>query len=58
MDGVGKRAGMRRATVSTLESGEPGSETGTMCDLLAELDLGLVARPRSKGTCDAIVDLS
>ena len=49
--------GRRQATVSAVESGEPGMRLSTLFDLLAALDLELVVRPRSKATSRDIEDL-
>lgn len=46
---LGLRTQLRQATVSSVEAGSPGVKLGTLCDLLAALDLELVVRPRSRG---------
>lgn len=47
----------RQATVSKLESGEPGTQLRVLMDALAALDLELVIRPRTKVTVQEIEDL-
>lgn len=54
---VGERTSLRQATVSTVESGSAGTELGTLCNILAALDLELVVRPRSKAAPDEIEDI-
>lgn len=45
-----KAAGMRQPTVSSVESGAPGTELATVFALLAALDLELVVRQRTRKT--------
>lgn len=47
---IGARTHLRQATISKLESGEPGVRLGTLFDVLAALDLELVIQPRSKSS--------
>lgn len=47
----------RQATVSKLESGEPGTQLRVLMDALAALDLELVIRPRTKVSVQEIEDL-
>ena len=54
---LGEKTNLRQATISTVESGEAGTQLRTLFDLLAALDLELVVRPRGKATADAIEDL-
>ena len=54
---LGEKTNLRQATISTVESGEPGTQLRTLFDLLAVLDLELVVRPRGKARPDAIEDL-
>ena len=54
---LGGKAGLRQATISQIETGNPAAKLGTICDLLAALDLELVIRPRSKGSAKDIEDL-
>jgi HTH-type transcriptional regulator / antitoxin HipB len=46
-DKLAELSGLRQGTVSTAEGGEPGTEIGTICTLLAALDLEIVIRPRA-----------
>jgi HTH-type transcriptional regulator / antitoxin HipB len=55
--GVGNRTKLRQATISAVESGAPGSQLGTLCDILAALDLEFVIRPRTKATPTEIEDI-
>ena len=45
---LGSRASLRQATISTLESGEPGTRLRTLVDVMAALELELVIQDRSK----------
>lgn len=45
---LGSKAGLRQATISTLESGEPGTRLRTLVDAMAALELEVVIRDRSK----------
>lgn len=45
-DNLSESSGLRQATVSTVEGGEPGTAIGTICTLLAALELEIVIRPR------------
>lgn len=47
---LGARTGLRQATISALESGEPGTELRTLIDVLAALGLELAIRERSKAS--------
>lgn len=53
---LGSRANLRQATISALESGEPGTELRTLVDVLAALGLELVVQERSKASA-SIADL-
>jgi HTH-type transcriptional regulator / antitoxin HipB len=44
---VAERAGVRTATVSVVENGDPGTKLSTVFALLVALDLELVARRRT-----------
>lgn len=55
--GLGNLMGVRQATVSKLENGEPGTQLGVLIDALAALDLELVVRPRTKAPIDEIAEL-
>lgn len=54
---LGQKMGVRQATVSRLESGERGTELGTLMDALAALNLELVIRPRAQGEAPDLEDL-
>lgn len=45
---LGSKAGLRQATISTLESGEPGTRLRTLVNVMAALELEVVIRDRSK----------
>ena len=47
---LGRRAGLRQATISEIESGHGATKIGTICDLLAALDLELTITRRSKSS--------
>ena len=55
--GLGERTKLRQATISAIEGGAPGVRLGTLCDILAALDLEFVVRPRTKGKPAAIEDI-
>jgi HTH-type transcriptional regulator/antitoxin HipB len=55
--GLGELMHARQATVSKLESGEPGTQLRIMMDALAALGLELVIRPRTKITTAEIETL-
>lgn len=55
--GLGEKTNLRQATISTVESGEPGTQLRTLCDIMAALGLELVIRPRTQATPDAIEDI-
>lgn len=44
---LGERIGLRQATISKLEAGEPGPRLSTLLDALSALGLQLVLEPRS-----------
>jgi HTH-type transcriptional regulator/antitoxin HipB len=54
---LGERTKLRQATISTVEAGEPGTQIGTLCDVLAALNLELVLRPRTTSSADEIEDI-
>ena len=45
---LGSKAGLRQATISTLESGSPGTRLRTLVDVMAALELEVVIQDRSK----------
>jgi len=54
---LGEKTNLRQATISTVESGEPGTQLRTVCNIMAALDLELVIRPRTKVTAETIEDI-
>lgn len=46
--GLAQLVGLRQEKISTIEAGRPGTRVGTICDLLAALDLDITIVPRSK----------
>jgi HTH-type transcriptional regulator / antitoxin HipB len=56
-DQLGQKMGARQATVSKLESGEPGTQLKMLMNALAALNLELVIRPRSKTERKSIEDI-
>lgn len=54
---LGARTKLRQATISTVETGEPGTQLGTLYDVLAALNLELVLRPRTAASADEIEDI-
>ncbi|MBM3539909.1 MAG: helix-turn-helix domain-containing protein [Alphaproteobacteria bacterium] len=51
---LGNKAKLRQATISDLETGEPGTELRTLLDVLATLELELLIRPRTKASASDI----
>jgi HTH-type transcriptional regulator/antitoxin HipB len=54
---IAGKTGLRTATISTVEAGEPGTRLRTVFDILTALGMELVIRPRTKGSTDEIEDL-
>ena len=54
---VASRTQLRQATISALESGEPGTQLKTLTEVLAALDLELLVRPRRKSSSSDIEDI-
>jgi HTH-type transcriptional regulator/antitoxin HipB len=54
---LGKRIGLRQATVSKLESGEPATQLSTLLDTLTALGLELSVDTRSKAAGQDLGDL-
>jgi len=54
---LGDRTKLRQATISAVEAGASGSQLGTLCNILAALDLELVIRPRTKAKPTEIEDI-
>ena len=46
---LGKRIGLRQATISKLEKGEPATQLATLLDVLTALGLEITIGERSKG---------
>ena len=53
---LGDRTKLRQATISAVESGARGTQLGTLCDVLAALDLEFVIQPRTKAKPAEIED--
>jgi HTH-type transcriptional regulator / antitoxin HipB len=54
---LGVKTGLRQATVSKLEKGEPATRLSTLFDVLAALNLELTVSSRSKRVKQNIEDL-
>ena len=54
---LGELAGLRQASISTLETGKPATRLDTLMSVLAALDLELTVHERSKGKTDALEDI-
>jgi HTH-type transcriptional regulator / antitoxin HipB len=54
---LGEKTGLRQATISGLEGGEPGTQLRTLFDLITALDLELVIRPRTRASNQEIEEL-
>ncbi len=54
---LGTKTTLRQATISAIESGEPGTQLRTLFDILAALNLEILIRPRTKGTATDIEEL-
>lgn len=48
---------LRQATISAVENGASGTQLGTLCDILAALDLEFVVRSRTKANPADIEDI-
>jgi HTH-type transcriptional regulator/antitoxin HipB len=48
---------LRQGTISTVESGEPGTQLRTLLEIMAALDLECVIRPRTKAVPSEIEDI-
>jgi len=55
--GLGEKTKLRQATISVVETGAPGTQLSTLCDVMAALDLEFVIRPRTKATATEIEDI-
>lgn len=47
---LGEKAGLWQETISKIENGSEATKIGTLCTLLAALDLELVVRTRTKSS--------
>lgn len=56
-EALAERAGLRQATISTVENGNPEARLHTLAVILAALDLELVVRPRSQAAPADIASL-
>jgi HTH-type transcriptional regulator / antitoxin HipB len=54
---IGQKTGLRQATISAFEAGEPGTQISTICDVMAALHLEFVIRPRTAASADEIEDI-
>ncbi len=54
---LGEKTSLWQETISKIEGGSEATKIGTLCALLAALDLELVIKPRSKGSADEIADI-
>lgn len=54
---LGEKTNLRQATISVVEAGVPGTQLGTLCDVMAALDLEFVIRPRTKAAAAEIEDI-
>ncbi len=51
---LGEQIGLRQATISKLEAGEPGTQIRTVLDAIAALGLEIVIDERGQGAADDI----
>jgi len=54
---LGKRIGMRQATISKLEKGEPATQLNTLLDALTALGLEITIDKRGKGAFRNLEDV-
>ncbi|HEY5569581.1 MAG TPA: helix-turn-helix domain-containing protein [Gammaproteobacteria bacterium] len=54
---LGSRIGLRQATVSKLEKGEPATQLRTLLDALTALDLQLIIAERRKPSAKEVEEL-
>ena len=54
---LGKRIGLRQATISKLEKGEPATQINTLLDLLTALELEITIDKRGKGAFRNLEDV-
>ena len=54
---ISSKIGLRQATISSVESGDAGTQLKTLTEILKSMDLELVIRDRTKGDDTALEDL-
>lgn len=54
---LGKRIGLRQATISKLEAGEPATQLSTLLDALTALGLEIIIDKRGKASRQALEDM-
>ncbi|MGB5510083.1 MAG: helix-turn-helix domain-containing protein [Woeseiaceae bacterium] len=54
---LGKRIGLRQATVSKLEAGQPATRLSTLLDVLTALGLEIIIDKRGSGSAKNLEDL-
>jgi HTH-type transcriptional regulator/antitoxin HipB len=54
---LGKRVGLRQATISKLEAGEPATRLNTLLDVLTALGLEIIVDKRGRGSATSLGDL-
>jgi HTH-type transcriptional regulator/antitoxin HipB len=54
---LGQRVGLRQATISTLEKGEPATRLSTLFDVLAALGLEIIIDKRGRASGKDLEDL-
>jgi len=54
---LGKRIGLRQATISKLEKGEPATQINTLLDALTALELEITIDKRGKGAFRNLEDV-
>lgn len=55
--GLGEKIGLRQATISKLEKGEPATQLSTLLDVLTALNLELVITERKRASKEDLEDL-
>lgn len=55
--GLGKKIGLRQATISKLEKGEPATQLSTLLDVLTALGLEIIIDQRGKDSPPTLGDL-
>lgn len=54
---ISEQVGLRQATISSVESGDAGTQLKTLTEVLKALDLELVIKERNKDNQSALEDL-